>query len=463
MPRSRNNRKRKNKVYHSSRPKNIFYSRQSHAYLQHIEEVGRKILRMAGVDDSFLDRMTKQQKNAILSVQCEKPRIIIQKGARVPQAYLRYVHSELYRMFDRVYLNDNAEVGLTLTDTASYGIAFIAGLTVYSKRTGIVFGNEVKDVKAALDKLQEVDMFNVWLKQQVIHYITLPLMSISQVQFRLYGFTGGFEENSMGLTIALTSAVPECITFKHFDKRRKAYQFCLGPMLTEEVQPAEVQYRDIFPLCSDEDNRTLLIYIQQHAILRLKERLKILPPTERTMLLYSSFMMSPKIVRGPDDQPLFVAHINKGEVYGYFSFVIQGDKLFILSFLPVTSALTPEGKRLRKLLRLSKKDIVYLGMDSLNFLFRIDLDQIPILKDALIQSGIYQAKDFLHKWLVPYSSTGEKKEPEVDEKQTAFMKKYFEEHPVINPEAPYIPDDDDDDDEHSVVPTGAEIAEEPEA
>ena len=454
MPRSKNNRKRKNKVYRSPKPKNIFYQRQSNTYLRRMEEVGRKLFRVAGIDDSFLDRMTKQQLNAILSIQGEKPRIVIQKGARVPRAYLRYIRSELYHAFDVTYLHDNAEVGLSIADVLTYGLAFLGGLTVYSKRRGIVFGSEVQAVEAALVLIHQSKLFEVILRDQVTRIITFPLMSISQVQFRLYGCAGGFDQESdfLGLTITINSAVPECISFEHFGKYRKAYQFCLGPIMLPDMQPAVIQYRDIFPLCSDEDNRNLSIYIQQHAILRLKERLKILPPTERTMLLYSSLMLSPKIVKGPDEQPLFVAHINKGELYGYFSFVTQGGKLFILSFLPITSALTPEGKRLQKLLRLSKKDIVYLGMDSLDFLFRIDLDQIPILKDALIQSGIYQAKDFLLKWLVPYSSDSEKQPPPVDEKQTAFVKKYFEEHPVINPEASYIPNDDDDnDDEHSAT------------
>ena len=230
--------------------------------------------------------------------------------------------------------------------------------------------------------------------------------------------------------------------FKHSGTSRKAYRFCTPALPTTELIFAKIDYNVIFPLCREEDNRELSIYIQQHAILRIKERLSIMPPTERIKLLYSSLLLNIKIVRGPDDQPLFAAHTCRKEVYGYFTFVIQGDKLFITTFLPLTSVLTPEGKRLKKALRLSTRDIIYLKMDTLNFLFDFDLEQIPLLKEALIKSGIYKVREELNQ--ARHWNIGPPPPPLLpDEKQTAFAKKYIEEHPANSPESPELPDDDD--------------------
>jgi hypothetical protein len=435
MPRSKNNRKQKNKVYRPIKPPNPFNQRPSNTYLRHMEAVGRKLLRLAGVDTSFLDRMTKQQLHALLNVPCEKPRVIIKKGEHVPHAYLRYIRSGLYAALETTYMYDNADIGLTLADMLSYGFAFISGLHIYPHHRHIVLG-EIEAVNAAFDTVGQINLYQL-VGNQVTNLLTTPLMHLSQVQFRLYGFLGNIDvqpSGLIGMTIALTSVVPECISFKHFGMRRKAYRFCMGPIQMPEVYPAEIQYSAIFPLCGEENDRKLSVYIQQHAILRVKERLRILSPTERTILLYNSLMMSPKIIKGPDDQPLFVAHINEGEVYGYFTFVIQDDKLFVLTFLPITSALTPEGKRLQKMLHLSKRDITYLGMDTLGFIFDIDFDQIPLLKEALIASGIYKARDYF-KGPPPHSLR-------VIDKQTAFVKKYLEEHPANNPDEPEPPDDE---------------------
>jgi hypothetical protein len=446
MPRSKNNRKRKNKVYHPVQP-NMNSLRPSNTHLQRMREAGIKLLRLAGADTSFIDRMSKNQQKAIFSSPIEKPRVGIEPGAHVPRTYVRFIHSELNYKLEHHYLKDDAEVALTLADTVTYGIAFYNGLRVYPEIHRIVLG-EVDAVKAAVDKIDESGLLGCTVRDQVTQLLMFPLMTISQVQFRLYGILGGYKARQigMGLRISLLSYVPECITFKHFGRARKAYKLCTPAPQTAELIPAEIPYSAIFPLCREEDDRKLSIYIQQHAILRLKERLQIFPPTERIKLLYSSLLLEPTIVRGPDDQPLFAAHIckeeisYKKEIFGYFSFVTQGDKLFILTFLPLTSALTPEGKRLRKALHLSKQDITYLKMDSLNFLFDLDLEQIPLLKNALIQSGIYKIREAVNK--ARHWNVGPPPPPILpNEKQTAFVKKYIEEHPANNPNAPEAPEE----------------------
>ncbi|MDR0667267.1 MAG: hypothetical protein LBF90_01450 [Prevotellaceae bacterium] len=421
MPKSKHPRKHKKRPSRPAPPGMPFFRRHSQTYLRHMETVGRKLLRLAGADGSFLDRLTKTQLHTILNTPCEKPHVVIKKGSRVPRAYLRYIHSTLFSQFETTCVKNNEEIGLSLADMASYGIAFIEGLRLYLARTNIVRGEE-QAVKEAIRTVEQSQLLEKGLTEQIIRAILYQLMSISQVQFRLYGFRGQFEygqSDAVYMSIILTSVVPESAMFQHFGKWRKAYRVCMGPMQSEEIYRAAIRYSAIFPTCAPHDDRTLSIYIQSHAVCRMKERLRILTPVNRMMLLYTSLLLSPRIVRGPDEQPLFVASIFSGDVYGYFPFIIQHDKLFILSFLPVTSFQTPEGKRLQEILHLSTKDITYLGMDSLQFLYDVDLEQIPVLKNALIRSGIYRIKEQNHTPPPPSP-------PEVVSKQTLFVKKFFE-------------------------------------
>jgi len=43
----------------------------------------------------------------------------------------------------------------------------------------------------------------------------------------------------------------------------------------------------------------------------------------------------------------------------------------------------PEGKVVFKLLKLSKDETIYLGMDKMNFLFKVDFEQIPVFKASV--------------------------------------------------------------------------------
>jgi hypothetical protein len=390
-----------------------------------METVGRKMLRLAGADESFLDRLSKTQLQAILNIPSDKPRVVIAKGAQVPRTYLRHIRSIVLSQSEETYVAQNADVALSLNDLASYGIAFHNGLHAYLTRTNIVH-KEIDAVNAAIEALDKSELITTQLLAQLRRIIIIPLMSLSQVQFRLYGYRATYEfcpsSTSIVLVVSLTSDTPQRISFKHLGKRREAYRFDVGAMDSEGPIPATIKYSKIFPSCDEKDDRLLEIYIQQHTAIQMKECIRLLRPRDRTHILYMSLHIALRIVEGPDGQPLILAHLGENDVYGYFSFVIQEDKLFILSFLPVTNAQTPEGSRLKQILHLSAKDITYLKMDSLYFLFDVDLDQIPLLKDALVQSGIYRIRNQLEMTRpIP---------PEVVARRTLFMKKFFEGTPL---------------------------------
>ena len=84
---------------------------------------------------------------------------------------------------------------------------------------------------------------------------------------------------------------------------------------------------------------------------------------------------------------------------------------------------TPEGKELQKLLSLSKEEIIYLGMDKLSFFTRVDFEQIPALKQALIDSNIWPVKVELDSI---YVEDADENDSTIDVSKTMFVKNYFD-------------------------------------
>jgi hypothetical protein len=74
------------------------------------------------------------------------------------------------------------------------------------------------------------------------------------------------------------------------------------------------------------------------------------------------------------------------------------------------------------MLPLANEDMAYLNMDKVSFLVKIDFDRIPRLKNMLIESGIWKAKEALDSTTIEAT----KNFSGIDENKTMFVKKYFD-------------------------------------
>ena len=157
---------------------------------------------------------------------------------------------------------------------------------------------------------------------------------------------------------------------------------------------------------------------------RFKERIDLFPPTDQNILIQSSFTLEMKLVSF-ENRVLFACMTEK-QPLGYFTFFVENSSIVINTFLPLTSIGTPEGKKLHKLLSLTKDELIYLGMDKLSFYVKIDFEQIPILKQALIDSDIWNTK------LVLDSQKPEDgyEESLIDINKTNFVKNYFDKYEI---------------------------------
>ena len=184
---------------------------------------------------------------------------------------------------------------------------------------------------------------------------------------------------------------------------------------------ATIQQKKFFSNAKEDEN--LNIYIQSHALHRFKERVDIFEPAYRNYLIQEVLIFE-QIVIPFGRHFLLSCTIGGTSPIGYFTYFISGYDLVINTFLPLTSEGTPEGESLCKLLPLSKEDFNYLGMDKISFYSTIDFEQIPLLKNAFINSGIWKTKIAIEE--VFDDTLFEKETPSIDMNKTMFVKNFFD-------------------------------------
>jgi hypothetical protein len=212
--------------------------------------------------------------------------------------------------------------------------------------------------------------------------------------------------------------------FAHKNVERKAFRLVFaddgnGKPL-DKPRWAVVKRNLIFPNAKEDEN--LNIYIQSHVLHRFKERADTLNPPLRNFFIQYA-LTSGLIVVSAEKQKFLKCTAYDDLPLGYFTFFIQDDDIVVNTFIPLASEITPEGKKLHEALQLGKEDIKYLGMDKLSFFTDVDFEQIPVLKQALIDSGIWLTKLLLDK--MPYKDS-EEDEPHIDMQKTLFVKTFFD-------------------------------------
>jgi len=130
---------------------------------------------------------------------------------------------------------------------------------------------------------------------------------------------------------------------------------------------------------------SLKIYIQQHAIERLKERLGDRFDHFSYFLIISAILAND--VHQSDDGSFMFALNYMAVKVGYLKADIVDNKLLIRTFLFVTNNGTPEGKKLADLLGVQKEDKKYLGIDKLNMFINSDIEENEKLKQIFCQIG----------------------------------------------------------------------------
>jgi hypothetical protein len=322
------------------------------------------------------------------------------------------------------YLDE--ENDLLLLDFVMYGFPFLIAVSACCDVGMFTPEQEDSLAQPLLKQAKALNITNGGCMDDLYNALVLQTDFYSQVNFRTYGFrlrwntiksTGRASLGGTRLCIEINAQEKESIYFTYKGARRIAFRMLLGQTWYQDSTAVIIHRDTLFPGMGAD--KVYNLYIQSHVIHRFKERIDIFGATERNYILKYALTEGQQSVKCSDGQRMLACTVN-GAVIGYFPFIVQGDKLFAISFLPIVDSSVPEGEKLAQLLQLSKKDLIYLGMDKLSFYMSVDFDQIPVLKEALIASGIWEMAEMLANSCRP------EREGEVQPMITPAIKKFFE-------------------------------------
>ena len=400
-------------------------AQQEYCYL-----VAKRLLRHYELEPELLDVFTKKQKERLFSVCFESPIVKPEKPKTVPRQYIKKIHTDMYQYMKNNFWGD-PENQLSYLDLAVYGMSFLVNFSNTFDKEGISIAETPQEeaIKQISEKCKKNVVYNDGF-QDVLEHIWHRVRAYSRVNFRIYGYKYDTTERILPcrccsyvkLVIFLTAQESQSKNFIFNNIERKAFKMFIPESGLFAPTEVTVDRKEIFPKAKTDDK--LNIYIQSHVLHRFKERVDILDPENQNLLLQYVFYVNQKLITH-ENKVLFACLIEEGQYpVGYFTYFVQDNDIVINTFLPLTSSDTPEGKKLQESLPLSKEDMIYLGMDKLSFLLEVDFEQIPTLKQALIDSGIWEIKLALNN--MRNEENFEESEYEIDAQKTKMVKSFFD-------------------------------------
>jgi len=127
------------------------------------------------------------------------------------------------------------------------------------------------------------------------------------------------------------------------------------------------------------------VYIQNHALDRLQERIDITPGIMHSIVFF--IFNEPVIEHVRDRDRALVAYYVSDKKVGYLQVEMHGDKFLIHTFLFLTNNGTPEGIRLQKLVDLQKEDKEHLQIDKLSTFNSYHIGKNEKLKALFMEAG----------------------------------------------------------------------------
>lgn len=128
----------------------------------------------------------------------------------------------------------------------------------------------------------------------------------------------------------------------------------------------------------------LSLYFQRHAIDRLMERIDCVSELQVFTSLITSFL-NPETIKISDSKFLISYYVDRIKL-GYFVLIVSEGIAVVKTFLFLTNDGTPEGNRLKSILKMSKYEKRYFSLDKLSSFYHSDITKDYQIKRILKKS-----------------------------------------------------------------------------
>ena len=397
------NRKKKKKTPQPSTKRDFEVTK---SFFDKFSVVARKTLQLMDLDPALYDRFTKKQKIEMMRAKVAPPHFEAMPGHQVPRHYIREVQKRSTEFMEHVCIGDPA-LKLTFYDYLTMGTQFGTYCAATYEETQYYEQAEV--YKTIGDRVTELEDFGEQtLMKQYFEFLRELLGHLSQFNYRMYGFDLAFKQTRTRVMLAhyiqITSIECEKKAFIFHDKKRPAFRMLMPNFIESDIKYVNIPTNRVFE--NSVPDKLLKLYIQSHALLRMKERLDTLTIYEKNLYLIQSVYSGGK-VRLSSGREAFEMLDDANHIIAYLPFMVQDDCVVILTVLPVINPVTPIGKKICETLGVTKAELEICGMDKLSYFRRTDFDKILRLKQALESNNLmYLTEDLcLYKFEINIERT----------------------------------------------------------
>jgi len=308
--------------------------------------------------------------------------------------------SELKKMKDELYQNMNDFPVIIDNKKMPFSVYeyLTTGLSLYT----LIFDEECKlvpDLKQIREKIDPA-FFELFFDQPLTHNIGILELSLSEGLNNLDGFMYPMKyelkvtnDKRIGLFFQFSEIRNQKIEIGIDGNYRPAYRVgwtCWGEFI-KLTMPAKKLRLDISKYPAE-----IEVYIQNHALHRLYERLDNIQEQELQMGVFFSAIHL-RIMKRHGNKYFIEYYLSDTYKVGYLVAKMIDNKLIIQTFLLLTQSETPEERKLRALTGFEREDIVFLNLDKISSFFDSSLYKDTSLVTLFEEAGFKPILDYVRE------------------------------------------------------------------
>ena len=340
-----------------------------------------RVLAALGLTDIFA-QLPKSVRDQAIGWRNPKPQVIIEADSPSHPDLLE-AKTQLEQMFSVWTVSLKNGGSLTLNEYFTYGVGISpARMIVTTPTEKDRIDRILAQIRSVIQPLFFDDLDNS--VGTLIRQVEMLLERYSRIDDKFIGAAITLPKNQSGrnyVHIALRLYPAEEKRVAVDGKSRRAYRCGAA---TEDTLEWVSWKSDAVGL--EGPARKVPVYLQDHALQRLRERVTIEQANGWVDDFVWQSLKSPAFAKGRDGS-ILVEYRFFNYKLGYFVVEFVDDLAIITTFLFLTMNGTPEGDKLYDLLRVTRSDKTYLGLDQLNTFCISDLKNDSELLAAFEQCG----------------------------------------------------------------------------